>query len=536
MLPPVSAWASKSAETSVALTSFFPDWRGNSTVNVCPRDDMSAAKKLAEDASLVVAQEWCAGCGKGVLAHGEDRATVLLEPEAPVGGAARRALQPVFRRPWNASSIRRNAVNMFVTSDAYLLQLLRDGKVDAEIAVRLGIREHDLRIRIEQLCRSAGVSTRDELRLWIETVDTAEWVPDDAIATPEPPALPAPKRRRSPVIVGTAASMAAAMLGLVGLVNIVDHPAGEQLAPVAIENNGTIPASIAGISSAPAPIGPDFHPERAIKTQVGVEPRPLPAGSTIVVEVGERGHATSIDIIAMSDDALLSRSRVLHAPANGEVTSTAMLPTGAVMFAAICDGGVCDSRNGAGDAWTTFYRSDNGGETWIAHSELDGRWDLVGIDNGRFVANRDDGTWTPLGAETLADQPVAQWHQKLALLASNRDVLASTGDPRPIVMLPMGGGGQIASAWWMQTETAITWTPSVRPGSTYYTGIYGRAYANPIAEFETGSPLDVRGRLAPGLYAANTDSGAPVILSAEDGSIAPIAQMAGTRILIVIPK
>lgn len=423
---------------------------------------------------------------------------------------------------------------MFVTSDAYLLQLLRDGKVDAEIAVRLGITSTELRLRIERLCRSAGVSTRDELRYWIETVDTVEWQPESA-APEEPAAADAPPRkRRAPVVVGTVASMAAAMLGLAGLVNLNDHPSTQHLAPSAVVGDSSdIPAPLAVLSGPPAAIGPDYLPERAISLHSANQSAALPPGTALLVEV----NGVAIERLAAGADGSISRDRVLAAPSDGELTSTAALPTGAIIFAAVCDGGACDSANGAGSAWTTFYRSDNLGETWIPHSDLEGRWKLVGIDNGRFVANREDGSWFPAGSESLAGLPLVQWNQKLAIAAANRDQLVQLGgDSRPMLTLPMGGGGQIESAWWMASETAITWTPQLRPGSTYYTGIYGRAYGNAIAEFESGEPLDVRGALAPGLYVANS-ADAPVILSAEDGAIAPIANLPATsHVVMVIPR
>jgi hypothetical protein len=48
--------------------------------------------------------------------------------------------------------------------DAELVELVRTGKVDAEIAVRLGISVEQARLRVERLLRDRGVATRVDLR------------------------------------------------------------------------------------------------------------------------------------------------------------------------------------------------------------------------------------------------------------------------------------------------------------------------------------------------------------------------------------
>ncbi len=429
---------------------------------------------------------------------------------------------------------------MFVTTDAYLLQLLRDGKVDAEIAVRLQITRTALQLRIDALCRSAGVVNRDELRAWIETVDTAEYelIPAAEIVEVAIPGAPPPPRyrRTSPIVVRTAASMAAAMLGLAGLVSMNTGPSTQPLTTrgVTILPAATVaPAMQAAVS---VPIGPDLQPERALVVTRSNEAQQLPPGVTMLVELRSGDRTTGLELVTGSDDGSLARLSVLSAPSDGVITSTATLPNGEIMFSAVCQDGECDSTSGAGNAWTTFYRSDDGGATWMRHSQRDGRWTLIGIDDGRYVASRADGAWTPVGSEHFAGQQLVQWHQKLATVASTRIQLAGSSEPRPILARPMGAGGQVEGGWWMRTETAITWTPQFRPGSTYYTGIYGSAYGNPIAEFESVEPLEVRGRLGDGRYAANR-AGEAVIVTAADGTLAPIAGLApNTRILMVIPE
>src|SRR5690606_36848495 len=125
-----------------------------------------------------------------------------------------------------------------------------------------------------------------------ETVDSAEWKPPAPREAAIEAFVAAPARKRSmPVFAGTAASMAAAMLGLAGLVNMNHHPATQRLAPPATtEDPGTIPAPIAALSHPPAAIGPDFHPEAAIALVPAAEPRPLPAGTSLLVEIAANGR------------------------------------------------------------------------------------------------------------------------------------------------------------------------------------------------------------------------------------------------------
>lgn len=60
---------------------------------------------------------------------------------------------------------------MLTPSERNLLNLIRDGRVDAEIAVRLGIENRQVKTRIEMLVARAGVTTRAELRDWVEPED-----------------------------------------------------------------------------------------------------------------------------------------------------------------------------------------------------------------------------------------------------------------------------------------------------------------------------------------------------------------------------
>ncbi len=60
---------------------------------------------------------------------------------------------------------------MLTQSERSLLDLVRDGRVDAEIAVRLGIENRLVKARLATLMARAGVATRAELREWVEPED-----------------------------------------------------------------------------------------------------------------------------------------------------------------------------------------------------------------------------------------------------------------------------------------------------------------------------------------------------------------------------
>src|SRR5262245_29749763 len=115
-------------------------------------------------------------------------------------------------------------------SEQMLLDLIKEGRFDAEIAVRLGISAADLRRKTEALCRTLDVPDRQRLRAWEPSSG-----PEQAR---EP--LPAPalgRSRRWPRVLAVAvagiAAVVAAAFTLVPLVRS-QHPA-EEATPVATQ-------------------------------------------------------------------------------------------------------------------------------------------------------------------------------------------------------------------------------------------------------------------------------------------------------------
>lgn len=136
---------------------------------------------------------------------------------------------------------------MLSPSERSLLDLIRGGRVDAEIAVRLGIENRQVKARIEMLMARAGVATRGELRDWVEPED------DEVIAIPAAPeaVLPPPRghRRRIPLpaLLSVVAAVGGAAIALGWLVSTNEQD------PISSSTDAAVP-SVAGASPAhPSP-------------------------------------------------------------------------------------------------------------------------------------------------------------------------------------------------------------------------------------------------------------------------------------------
>ena len=99
-------------------------------------------------------------------------------------------------------------------SDRVLLGLIREGKVDAELAVRLGCTREEVRRRIERLFALAGVSDRASLRAWEPPAVLLE-VPTEPLVESEPVSPPRAARWRPTLGAGVAVcAMIAAVAGI----------------------------------------------------------------------------------------------------------------------------------------------------------------------------------------------------------------------------------------------------------------------------------------------------------------------------------
>lgn len=138
---------------------------------------------------------------------------------------------------------------MLTPSERSLLALIRDGRFDAEIAVRLGIENRQVKARIEMLMARAGVTTRAELRDWVEPEDDELTI---VAAEDEEAVTPPSTRRRIPVAalfsVVTAISGAAIALGW--LVS-TSEPGGTASRPAL---DSSLPDGLAMLAPSPTPM------------------------------------------------------------------------------------------------------------------------------------------------------------------------------------------------------------------------------------------------------------------------------------------
>ena len=133
------------------------------------------------------------------------------------------------------------AVTELSPQDAHLLTLIREGKVDAEIAVRLGVATADVKARVENLIQLLGVRARAELT---ELKDAVAELKEDDDATAElgiSRVAPAWQSRVAGVLAGI-------LLGVIAAWTVMQAGTRDVSQPVDNEASQT--------TAAPASVGP----------------------------------------------------------------------------------------------------------------------------------------------------------------------------------------------------------------------------------------------------------------------------------------
>lgn len=231
----------------------------------------------------------------------------------------------------------------FLASDRALIEMVREGKVDAEIAVRLGISAGVIEDRIAAVCSELGLDSRAELARY-----------DGPLTGVELPGTQDALRSRaiSPAtLVSLAAGMAVAAL------------AGWTLLG---RGDATREAETATAPSTPAPIvqslptqasGPAVNGVPVQDAAIGV-PESLPAGTTLlVVRTDSASGETTIERVTQTSEGLVNA--VLFDPAGGgEIREAVVSGDGASMAAAVCI--ACEGSHPR----LEVFRSDDSGANW----------------------------------------------------------------------------------------------------------------------------------------------------------------------------
>lgn len=265
-----------------------------------------------------------------------------------------------------------------LATDRALVELVREGKVDAEIAVRLGLSAGSIEDRVGAVCRELGLANRQELAEYRGPFEVAEF--DDR-------AEGSGSRRLSP---GTLLSLAAGLTvaAFVGWQLLARDGGPGAALP------GTTPVSIAPAAAQPAPsysTGPAINGVPVQDAAIGV-PESLPAGTTLlVVRTDSSSGETTIERVTQTSEGLVNA--VLFDPAGGgEIREAVVSGDGGSMAASVCVG--C---NGSHPRLEVF-RSDDSGANWrlVTATDADILPKLVAVTRDEVILD-----WGTGGARTF---------------------------------------------------------------------------------------------------------------------------------------
>ena len=304
-----------------------------------------------------------------------------------------------------------------------VLDYVREGTLDAEIGVRMGIPVGEVKDRIGRIVQKLGLRDRRDLvrvpvaepaaasasprwswaRPGSEVIDfTAAEAPDpdepvigaagepdqviDFAPAPEL-ALPSRRRRWLFALVATLAVLAvtAGSLALFAATRETGGVNSSAPAPTAIGTSGTI--GTPGTSAATAGLPTVLIPKSAAV-------KDMPRDTVLYVETGCAQCDSGPDGVVRvwgRHDGSYEVETMFSAPKDAEgkrllITGIAVGPGGQEIGVGVCSVGNCGAVRGVtAKAQTTIYRSLNGGVTWEIIGTLDGAWEPVVAGSSSLV-------------------------------------------------------------------------------------------------------------------------------------------------------
>ena len=131
-------------------------------------------------------------------------------------------------------------------SEVTLLALIREGYVDAEIAVRLGVPTVQVQARVAALYRKTGMSDRVGLRAWLAPEEPSERAPQPVMRAP---VARQPFPARASALLAIATVGAVAVLGWLALRNNAPDVPSAPPPRVAGAAATTVPVHVPGTTS-----------------------------------------------------------------------------------------------------------------------------------------------------------------------------------------------------------------------------------------------------------------------------------------------
>ncbi|MCC7366000.1 MAG: hypothetical protein IT303_16670 [Dehalococcoidia bacterium] len=440
---------------------------------------------------------------------------------------------------------RGHVIEGLTPAEERLLEHVRAGMLDAEIAVRMGVPIGEVKDRLASLMRKAGASERAEL-LGGATVGpkVAAESPGDAPESAPAVVAAAPGRRggREWLITGAAATMAAVCFGLATFALLREDGAGEAVSPGESATTTETPGA-----TATAPAGD----ATAVRTPPVTTA--LTAAPPVKIDLGQALFVVErCDACAPEGRSQLRRTwhgpngdlqelLLFAAPERTAIESVLVSPGGTTIVIALCQDFACATKSVEGR--TPLLRSVDGGITWTEEGTLEGNYSVVDLtDVGVLVQGVDSSGATAFGSwiwqakalqrlEAAFDGATATgdflWLPKTgdAVLRVTGEELIRPGDFQAMVLWD---GGMVRDSVWVEWRRLRSEGPERGIGVKFGDG---RRVAWWLPDDEE---TDVAGAAGDGLLLAS-DSGVPALIDPALGTVAELVLKSDGRGVVRTP-
>jgi len=331
-----------------------------------------------------------------------------------------------------------------------VLEYVREGTLDAEIAVRLGVPVGDVKDRIASMRRKLNLSDRAALAAWTPSdgphpPDRTE-LPPDVLADPE--GAPPETLHRSLPNAGTLVSLVLVVLFAAGAIGFLlwSNETSEPRAR-ADTTPADIPALGPGPQPSPAPGYSVLTPSPGSTVAAGQLKEGIPGAlppdvRLLLLRSCDGGiatcppHSRYLELVASPASGEIARS-VVFDPADRTLLDAVASHDGQVLFVMTCLGGGCLGAPGAAEY--RLHRSIDGGANWQARALPDGPVTVVGVEGidavvtpagGHEYGIYDFGTnsFRDYGGTAPARQGLAAPDPRFALSNDRRLILTTSGD------------------------------------------------------------------------------------------------------------
>ena len=262
-----------------------------------------------------------------------------------------------------------------------VLDYVRTGTLDAEIAVRLGVPIGDVKDRIERMLAKSGLKTKAELAAWVGDAPGADPTDSEAVIGeyviglyPETPPSPN-RRRRWSVAVGTVAAVLAVGAGAWFTWGRELDRTAPQLydSGARLENTEVVTLTLASAFTTVSAAGVEVIAGVEVGALRYEDPTSFPAQTAMIVAMGCwqcDGPVSSLVRLWSADDGSVRRTVLFEPPTRSDgsidfISSYAVSPGGNSLAVALCTKEGCPWHDGTEPGGElTIFRSDDGGATW----------------------------------------------------------------------------------------------------------------------------------------------------------------------------